>query len=856
MKSTRKFISLILVLALCLSTFSNTNVDAKGKVKLNKKKITLTIGSKYKLKLKNYKKKVRWKSSNKKVASVSKKGKVTAKKKGTAKITAIAGKKKYVCKVIVKKSKRSSNNPSTVVPSTAPAVTSATPATTPGSTPLTTPTTTPDSTPLATPTAVPSSTPVTTPAATPNSTPLTTPATTPSSTPVTTPLVTPTSTPLTTPVATPSSTPVTTPAVTPAAMQDIPKFIGFKTYDDKELVTEDSELTTLSTNEMLALGTPQTETAVTDTKSIENNLINKKEMLLVKLSYENKKRDNIVEIVLNDSDYGKKQIYTTAASVNKILSSDTYYDEEKDSYITDVLLQMPVTKSESKRIIEVEETCFLRETVGVKGYADLSSTRQTTVTFLVSEEPLPSYPQYFNFTKNEEGGYTVVSLTNDFEIPETIYIPEEYKGLPVNTIGNQAFEKATFSKLIVPPSISMIGTNAVLNALNLKEVVMLCKDIPKGGVLGCKKIVVPKEKMLDYACNDTWKSYVNCLYFKDENGNYNSIYTVDFPSITIAEYNEAIMTYGQKLYRDNVIWDEENHTVSFDCKERYNSGIVFNMDAKKRQGVDLSSYRYIKCDIETDHQLMVKLFSSSVYCKMGSYESAIFENGSSKNWKGRRTIYLPLEGASSLNSIEGLLIAPNEKNAHIKVYSIEFVTKRDDLKELPACAYNEIFPKVTISENNEALATYNDDTERENVVWDEENHTVEYTVPEDGTGLMLNLDSTNREAKDLSSYNYVKCVVEVETDVAEATFDLKLHTFSESTDFSKYSATSCHVTDADTLTGQAAIYFSLPILAKKDLMQSISLSVGECISGSDLTTHYGGKLKIHSIEFVTEKPEE
>lgn len=856
MKSTRKFISLILVLALCLSTFSNTNVDAKGKVKLNKKKITLTIGSKYKLKLKNYKKKVRWKSSNKKVASVSKKGKVTAKKKGTAKITAIAGKKKYVCKVIVKKSKRSSNNPSTVVPSTAPAVTSATHATTPGSTPLTTPTTTPDSTPLATPTAVPSSTPVTTPAATPNSTPLTTPATTPSSTPVTTPLVTPTSTPLTTPVATPSSTPVTTPAVTPAAMQDIPKFIGFKTYDDKELVTEDSELTTLSTNEMLALETPQTETAVTDTKSIENNLINKKEMLLVKLSYENKKRDNIVEIVLNDSDYGKKQIYTTAASVNKILSSDTYYDEEKDSYITDVLLQMPVTKSESKRIIEVEETCFLRETVGVKGYADLSSTRQTTVTFLVSEEPLPSYPQYFNFTKNEEGGYTVVSLTNDFEIPETIYIPEEYKGLPVNTIGNQAFEKATFSKLIVPPSISMIGTNAVLNALNLKEVVMLCKDIPKGGVLGCKKIVVPKEKMLDYACNDTWKSYVNCLYFKDENGNYNSIYTVDFPSITIAEYNEAIMTYGQKLYRDNVIWDEENHTVSFDCKERYNSGIVFNMDAKKRQGVDLSSYRYIKCDIETDHQLMVKLFSSSVYCKMGSYESAIFENGSSKNWKGRRTIYLPLEGASSLNSIEGLLIAPNEKNAHIKVYSIEFVTKRDDLKELPACAYNEIFPKVTISENNEALATYNDDTERENVVWDEENHTVEYTVPEDGTGLMLNLDSTNREAKDLSSYNYVKCVVEVETDVAEATFDLKLHTFSESTDFSKYSATSCHVTDADTLTGQAAIYFSLPILAKKDLMQSISLSVGECISGSDLTTHYGGKLKIHSIEFVTEKPEE
>lgn len=706
MKNTRKFISLILVLALCLSTFTTTNVDAKGKVQLNKKKITLTLGAKYKLKLKNYKKKVRWKSSNKKVASVSKKGKVTAKKKGTAKITAIAGKKKYVCKVIVKKSKRSSNNPSTVVPSTAAAVTSAmpgdtvtvlptiapnntplaTPATTPGSTPLTTPTTTPDSTPLATPTAVPSSTPVTTPAATPNSTPLTTPATTPSSTPVTTPLVTPTSTPLTTPVATPSSTPVTTPAVTPAAMQDIPKFIGFKTYDDKELVTEDSELTTLSTNEMLALETPQTETAVTDTKSIENNLINKKEMLLVKLSYENKKRDNIVEIVLNDSDYGKKQIYTTAASVNKILSSDTYYDEEKDSYITDVLLQMPVTKSESKRIIEVEETCFLRETVGVKGYADLSSTRQTSVTFLVSEEPLPSYPQYFNFTANDNGGYTVVSLANDFEIPETIYIPEEYKGLPVNTIGNQAFEKATFSKLIVPPSISMIGTNAVLNALNLKEVVMLCKDIPDGGVLGCERIVVPKEKMLDYACDDNWSSYKNYLYFIDENGNYlqtfNSIplpeYIADFPSITISKNNEALATYGHKSRRDNVIWDEENHTVSFNCKEQYNSGIAFNLDAIKREGVDLSSYRYIKCDVETDHEVMIKLLDSNNVEGIWSFRRQLFEHSSSNNYAGRRTVYLPLQDASSLNSIEALLIAPNEENAHIKVYSIEFVTEKPE----------------------------------------------------------------------------------------------------------------------------------------------------------------------------------
>ena len=77
--------------------------SAKGKIKLNKKKVTIKVGQKVKLKLKNTKKKkVTWKSSKKKVASVTKKGVVKGKKKGTAKITAKCGKKKYVCKVTVK----------------------------------------------------------------------------------------------------------------------------------------------------------------------------------------------------------------------------------------------------------------------------------------------------------------------------------------------------------------------------------------------------------------------------------------------------------------------------------------------------------------------------------------------------------------------------------------------------------------------------------------------------------------------------------------------------------------------------------------------------------------------------------
>ena len=65
------------------------HVAAKAKkITINHKKMTLAIGQKRALKVKNTKKKVKWISKNKKVAIVNKKGIVTAKKKGSAKIVA------------------------------------------------------------------------------------------------------------------------------------------------------------------------------------------------------------------------------------------------------------------------------------------------------------------------------------------------------------------------------------------------------------------------------------------------------------------------------------------------------------------------------------------------------------------------------------------------------------------------------------------------------------------------------------------------------------------------------------------------------------------------------------------------
>ena len=92
----KKIIVLTLCMALVVGSFQ-TNVMAKRtpKPKLNKKNITIMMGKTSRLKLKNNKKKVKWRSLNKKIATVTKKGLVKGKSEGKTTIVAKVGKKKY-----------------------------------------------------------------------------------------------------------------------------------------------------------------------------------------------------------------------------------------------------------------------------------------------------------------------------------------------------------------------------------------------------------------------------------------------------------------------------------------------------------------------------------------------------------------------------------------------------------------------------------------------------------------------------------------------------------------------------------------------------------------------------------------
>lgn len=102
MKRVRSMYVIIILFMIAFIGCTSISTEVSAKAKINKKKVTIYVGKTVNLKVKNNKKKVKWSSTNKSVATVSTKGKVKAKKAGKATIIAKVGKKRYKCSVVVK----------------------------------------------------------------------------------------------------------------------------------------------------------------------------------------------------------------------------------------------------------------------------------------------------------------------------------------------------------------------------------------------------------------------------------------------------------------------------------------------------------------------------------------------------------------------------------------------------------------------------------------------------------------------------------------------------------------------------------------------------------------------------------
>lgn len=108
---------IMMVLVMVVFALPNKNIIASKKIKLNKKSATIYVGNTVKLKVKNSKKRVKWTSSNKRIASVNKSGKVTGKKTGKVRITAKVAKKKLKCTINVIRKPRPWDGVRVVAPS-------------------------------------------------------------------------------------------------------------------------------------------------------------------------------------------------------------------------------------------------------------------------------------------------------------------------------------------------------------------------------------------------------------------------------------------------------------------------------------------------------------------------------------------------------------------------------------------------------------------------------------------------------------------------------------------------------------------------------------------------------------------
>lgn len=187
MKIFNKFLAIVLVLSVLFSNLQFDNVIASSNIKISDTKIVVKVGKCHKLKITGTYKKAKWSSSNTSVATVNQNGKVAAKKKGKAIITAKVVKKKLKCTVIVKK-------PADNIPEI----------------PVLTPTVKPVEKPTASPTVTPTASPTATPVWHPTAAPTTTPVWHPTSSPVWHPTATPTVTPVEHPTASPTPTVIPT----------------------------------------------------------------------------------------------------------------------------------------------------------------------------------------------------------------------------------------------------------------------------------------------------------------------------------------------------------------------------------------------------------------------------------------------------------------------------------------------------------------------------------------------------------------------------------------------------------------------------------------------------------------------
>lgn len=160
---------------------------------------------------------------------------------------------------------------------------------------------------------------------------------------------------------------------------------------------------------------------------------NKDERVVITLQFINQERDNFIDLVLNDSDYGNDQVYELSSKTNIVHSVETRKSDGK--WITDVTILMPMTKSSTTRNIEITEVNFLKTTINKQVHAELDKDSfSKKLDVKVTEKFVPTsriFFNYENFSYNGEEGIQITKLREEYGVPNIVYIPPYIDSLPV-----------------------------------------------------------------------------------------------------------------------------------------------------------------------------------------------------------------------------------------------------------------------------------------------------------------------------------------------------------------------------------------------------------------------------------------
>ena len=97
--------------------------------------------------------------------------------------------------------------------------------------------------------------------------------------------------------------------------------------------------------------------------------------------------------------------------------------------------------------------------------------------------------EYFTFTELADGSYSIKAkdVTN---LPEKLYIPEEYNDKSVSQIDAKGFMSASITELCLPSNVKVVGANAFNDCKNLSKIYFNkgLVEIGAGAFYGCSSL--------------------------------------------------------------------------------------------------------------------------------------------------------------------------------------------------------------------------------------------------------------------------------------------------------------------------------------------------------------------------------